>query len=78
MGQYQICDYCGNLVERTNHPMCRKCLEQFTLVREVVGTRPNITVLEASRLTGVTINKIHLFAEKGWFILNQGAIELMD
>lgn len=78
MGSYQICDYCGNLVQKTKDPMCRECKEQFVRVRDMVAKQPNITVQEVYRHTGVAINKIHLFAERGWFILNKGAIEATE
>lgn len=76
MGQYQICHYCGNLVQKTKNPMCTECWDQFVRIRDLVGKQPNITVQEVYRNTGIPIGKIHTFAQKGWFILNQGAIEV--
>ena len=78
MGSYQICDFCGNLFERTNNKMCEGCKQNYIRIRSLVEETPDITVLEISNRTGISITKIHGFVKDGYFIMKEGSIEAID
>lgn len=78
MGNYQICDCCGHLFENTSNRMCQECRERYMQIRSIVEKTPDITVLEVSRRTGVSIRMIHSFVRNGYFIMKEGSMETQD
>ena len=75
MGNYQICDYCGNLHEKTNNKMCDRCHQNYIQIRSLVEDTPDITVLELSNRTGISVSKIHSFVKNGYFQMKEGTME---
>lgn len=75
MGNYQICDFCGNLSEKRSRKMCASCEEDYRQIRGIVEAKPDTMVIDISRQTGIRVSKIIAFAQKGFFILNEGTIE---
>lgn len=75
MGNYQICDYCGNLFGKTNHSMCQSCEESYLKIRSIVEVHPDIMVLEISNQTGISVSRILSFVKNGYFIMREGSIE---
>jgi hypothetical protein len=78
MGNYQLCDYCGELYERTNRRMCRTCEQNYLQLRSIVEASPNSTVLELANLTGISVSRIHTFVRNGFFVMKEGTIEGID
>ncbi len=78
MGKYQICDFCGNLYERTSKQMCKSCEEAYFKIRSIVEASPDIMVIEISKQTGISATKILSFARNGYFVLKEGNIENLD
>lgn len=78
MGSYEICDFCGNLAEKTKYHMCHRCREGYLHIRSIIEENPNATVLEISNRTGLTIKKIHTFVNKGYFSIKEGSMGAKD
>lgn len=77
MGNYHICDFCGNLHEKTDYKnMCRSCEGMYQKIREIVVAYPDTMVLEISNQTGIGVSRILSFVKNGYFRLSEGAIEL--
>jgi len=67
MANYQICDICGNLSERTgNNKMCPVCEESYFKVRNFAEKNPRATILEISKETRVSVSLILDFVNKGY------------
>ncbi len=75
MGNYQICDFCGNLYAKTVGKMCGDCERNYHRLRDIIVAHPGMTVLELSNHTGITVRKILTFVERGFFIMREGTIE---
>jgi hypothetical protein len=78
MGNYQLCDYCGELHEKTNRRMCKTCEKNYLLLRSIVEASPNSTVLELSSQTGISVSRIHSFVRNGFFVMKEGTIKEID
>ncbi|MHA0857443.1 hypothetical protein [Paenibacillus sp. CMAA1364] len=78
MGNYQICDYCGNLHEKRNKRICLKCENEYQRLRSVVEEHPDTIVLELANLTGVGVSRILSFVSNGYFIMKEGSIALFE
>ncbi|AZS16734.1 hypothetical protein [Paenibacillus lutimineralis] len=78
MGNYQICDFCGNLSERRSRKMCPSCEDAYFKIRSIAEVKPDMMVIDISRQTGISVSKIIAFAQKGFFILKEGTIEGLD
>lgn len=78
MTNYQICDYCGNLAERTSKNMCHSCESSYRKLRGIVEAYPNMMVLELSNQTGISVSRILAFANRGYFLINEGTLGLGD
>ncbi|MEF2964802.1 hypothetical protein V3851_03090 [Paenibacillus sp. M1] len=76
MGNYKICDFCGNLYERTNNRMCQSCEEVYRKIRSIVEVKPDTIVLEISNQTGVSVSRILSFVRNGYFVMKEGTIEV--
>lgn len=72
MGNYQICDFCGNLSERSSKKMCTDCQAAYEKIRSIVEAYPDTMVLDISKQTGISVSKILSFAQKGFFVLKEG------
>ncbi len=75
MGNYQICDYCGNLHVKTVKKMCGDCERNYNKIHDMIVEHGNRTVLDISNHTGVSVRKILTFVERGFFIMKEGTIE---
>lgn len=71
MGNYQICDFCGNLSEKSSMKMCRDCQADYEKIRGIVEVRPDTMVLDISKQTGISVSKILSFGEKGFFVVKE-------
>lgn len=77
-GLVRICEYCNHLVDTIVNTMCPDCRAEYLEIRKLVADTPNITVLEVSRQTGISVRKIQLFTQKGWFIMSGGTVEAFE
>lgn len=77
MGNYQICDFCGNLYEKRNGKMCQSCEKNYHKLRSVVEVYPDTMVLELANQTGVSVSRILSFVRNGYFIMKEGTIEVL-
>ncbi|MBA9084123.1 hypothetical protein FHR92_000577 [Fontibacillus solani] len=75
MGNYQICDFCGNLSQKTNNKMCKSCEKDYHNIRSIVEVHPDTMVIDISRQTGISVSKILAFARNGFFVLKEGPME---
>lgn len=78
MANYQICDFCGELSERTSKNMCASCEKMYRKLRSIVEANPDTMVLDLSNQTGISVSRIVSFANKGFFIMTEGTIEIRD
>lgn len=76
MGEYQICNFCGNLSEKTKYKMCPHCEEIYFKIRSFVEKNPDTIILEIASKTGVSVSRIMSFVNNGFFILREGTLEL--
>lgn len=74
MGNYQICDFCGNLCERTSKKMCKSCEENYLKIRSIVEVYPDTIVLDLSNQTGISVSRILSFVRNGYFTMKEGTI----
>jgi len=72
MGNYQLCDFCGNLHEKRIKKMCQICEDSYIKVRSIVEANPNIMVYELSTQTGISVSRILAFVRNGYFIMKEG------
>ncbi|WP_018752909.1 hypothetical protein [Paenibacillus sanguinis] len=72
MGNYQICDFCGNLCEKSSKKMCKSCEEAYEKIRSIVEVYPDTMVIDISKQTGISASKILSFARNGFFVLKEG------
>lgn len=77
MGNYRICNYCGNLYEVKIKSMCSSCEKMYIKIRSIVEEFPDTIVLEISNQTGISVSRILSFAENGYFRLKEGTIEII-
>lgn len=75
MGNYQICDFCGNLCVKSSKKMCQSCEEAYEKIRSIVEEHPDMMVIDISRQTGISASKILSFARNGFFVLKEGQID---
>jgi hypothetical protein len=75
MGNYQICDFCGNLYGKTDKKMCQSCEKSYLKIRSIVEVSPNTMVLDLSNQTGISVSRILSFVRNGYFIMKEGTIE---
>lgn len=75
MGNYQICDFCGNLCVKSSKKMCQSCEEAYEKIRSIVEVHPDMMVIDISRHTGISASKILSFARNGFFVLKEGQID---
>ncbi|SDE90480.1 hypothetical protein SAMN04488542_103159 [Fontibacillus panacisegetis] len=78
MGNYQICDFCGNLSEKTSRKMCKSCEDAYLKIRSIVEVYPDTMVIDISKQTGISASKILAFARNGYFVLKEGTIEGLE
>lgn len=78
MGNYQICDFCGNLSEKTSKKMCKSCEDGYIKIRSIVESYPDTMVIDISKQTGISASKILAFARNGFFVLKEGTIEGLE
>ncbi|RCX22695.1 hypothetical protein DFP94_101276 [Fontibacillus phaseoli] len=76
MGNYRICDFCGNLYERSSNRMCQSCETIYQKIRSVVEARPDTIVLDISNQTGISVSRILSFVKNGYFVMREGTIEV--
>lgn len=75
MGNYQICDFCGNLCVKSSKKMCKSCEEAYEKIRGIVEVHPDTMVIDISKQTGISASKILSFARNGFFVLKEGQID---
>lgn len=75
MGNYQFCDFCGNLHEKNNKKMCESCEKDYLKIRSIVEVHPDTIILELSKQTGISVSRIHSFVSNGYFIMKEGTVE---
>lgn len=78
MGNYQICDFCGNLHEKTPRKMCQHCEQIYQQIRSIVEVSPDIMVLDISNQTGISVSRILSFVKNGFFIMKEGNMKASD
>ncbi|GIP55372.1 MULTISPECIES: hypothetical protein [Paenibacillus] len=76
MGNYRICDFCGNLYERSESRMCQSCETTYKKIRSIVEARPDTIVLDISNQTGISVSRILSFVKNGYFSMREGTIEV--
>jgi len=76
MGNYHICEFCGNLCKQRMNGMCENCEETYRKIRSIVDDNPNTIVLEISNQTGVSVSRILSFVRNGYFIMKEGNIDI--
>lgn len=76
MGNYQICDFCGNLYETRNTSMCQSCENIYLKIRSIVEVYPDTMVLELANQTGISASRILSFVRNGYFTMKEGNIEV--
>ncbi|WP_410767912.1 hypothetical protein [Fontibacillus sp. BL9] len=76
MGNYRICDFCGNLYERSGNRMCQSCETVYQKIRGIVEARPDTIVWDISNQTGVSVSRILSFVKNGYFVMREGTIEV--
>lgn len=77
MGNYQICDFCGNLTEKNTIKMCPSCEQMYQKVRRIVEVHPDTIVLDLSNLTGVSVSRILSFVDNGFFTMKEGTVAVL-
>ncbi|GGH21443.1 hypothetical protein [Paenibacillus segetis] len=76
MGNYQICDFCGNLTEKNYIKMCADCEEMYNKIRSIVEVHPDTIVLDLSNQTGISVSRILSFVRNGYFTMKEGNVEV--
>lgn len=77
MGNYQICDFCGHLSEKTNNKMCASCEQMYIKIRSIVEVHPDTVVLDLSNQTGISVSRILSFVRNGYFTMKEGTVEVL-
>lgn len=77
MANYRICDFCGSFYEVQVKSMCSSCEKMYVEIRSIVEDRPDTIVLEISNQTGISVSRILAFANRGYFRLKEGTIEVI-
>jgi hypothetical protein len=75
MPSYKICDYCGNLHEKTVRNMCKTCESNYHTIFDLISGNPHLMVLDISHQTGINVSRILSFVEKGNFVMIEGTIK---
>lgn len=75
MGNYQICDFCGNLHEKTPRKMCEYCEQTYQKIRSIVEVTPDMMVLDISIQTGISVSSILSFVRNGYFTMKEGTMK---
>ncbi|MGO4370686.1 hypothetical protein [Paenibacillus sp. 2TAB19] len=78
MANYQICDFCGELSEKTSKNMCKSCEDMYHKLRDIVVAYPDTMVLDLSNQTGISVSRILSFANRGYFVMKAGTIEVNE
>ena len=78
MGNYQICDFCGNLSEKRSKKMCQSCEDSYNKIRTIIEAYPDTIVLDISNQTGVSVSRILSFVKVGYFTMKEGALGVKD
>jgi hypothetical protein len=63
-----LCPYCG-LLKPVIHLVCESCLEECKAIRFYIEKQPFSNMMEVSTSTKISLKKIRLYIEKGYFSL---------
>jgi len=78
MGNYQICDFCGNLSEKRSKKMCQNCEDNYNKIRAIIAAKPDTIVLDISNQTGISVSRILSFVKVGYFSMKEGSLDVKD